>query len=239
MPPGYGHLTRHLSRRATHTWLSGSASRQARPDARNGEETRLYAQIYKCLGPDSHNEHTPALKVPLQMELRFHPRRYEQPPTLEGLRDDKFQVARRRPLRQQRQRPPSRAARELQQRLQGKRCGEKALAHEGREPAIQARETEVQRCGRSWRSRRRRNLLRLLPPQHQRRRPPVRQHRTSKRRTPQSAPAGPHSRPRRGRPRTRAPPSRRTTCWATLWHGCRREEDLDVAGPYAARPPPR
>jgi hypothetical protein len=31
---------------------------------------------------------TPALKVPLQTELRFHPRRYEQPPTLEGLRGD-------------------------------------------------------------------------------------------------------------------------------------------------------
>jgi hypothetical protein len=31
-------------------------------------------------GPDSHNEQTPALKVPLQTELRFHPRRYEQPP---------------------------------------------------------------------------------------------------------------------------------------------------------------
>jgi hypothetical protein len=26
--------------------------------------------------------------VPLQTELRFHPRRYKQPPTLEGLRDD-------------------------------------------------------------------------------------------------------------------------------------------------------
>jgi hypothetical protein len=35
----------------------------------------------------------------------------------------------------------------------------------------------------------------------------------------ESAPTGPHSRPRRGRPRTRAPPSRRTTCWATLWSG--------------------
>jgi hypothetical protein len=31
---------------------------------------------------------TPALKVPLQTELRFHPRRYEQPPTLEGLWGD-------------------------------------------------------------------------------------------------------------------------------------------------------
>jgi hypothetical protein len=31
---------------------------------------------------------TPALKVPLQTELWFHPRRYEQPHTLEGLRGD-------------------------------------------------------------------------------------------------------------------------------------------------------
>jgi hypothetical protein len=45
-------------------------------------------KIHTCSGPDSHNEQTPALKVPLQMELRFHPRRYEQPPTLEGLRGD-------------------------------------------------------------------------------------------------------------------------------------------------------
>jgi hypothetical protein len=45
-------------------------------------------KIPTCSGPDSHNEQTPALKVPLQMELRFHPRRYEQPPTLEGLRGD-------------------------------------------------------------------------------------------------------------------------------------------------------
>jgi hypothetical protein len=45
-------------------------------------------KIPTCSGPDSHNEQTPALKVPLQAELRFHPRRYEQPPTLEGLRGD-------------------------------------------------------------------------------------------------------------------------------------------------------
>jgi hypothetical protein len=32
---------------------------------------------------------TPALKVPLQMELRFHLRGYEQPPILEGPRGDK------------------------------------------------------------------------------------------------------------------------------------------------------
>jgi hypothetical protein len=59
---------------ATHTWLSGPASRQASPGARNGEETRLYAQIHKCSGPNSHNEHTPALKVPLQTGLRFRSR---------------------------------------------------------------------------------------------------------------------------------------------------------------------
>jgi hypothetical protein len=32
---------------------------------------------------------TPALKVPLRAELRFHLRRYEQPPTLEGLRSNR------------------------------------------------------------------------------------------------------------------------------------------------------
>jgi hypothetical protein len=79
-PPGYGYLTRHLPRRATHTRLSGSASRQTSPSARNEGETRLHAQIHRCSGPDSHNEHTPALKVPLQTELRFHSRGYEQPP---------------------------------------------------------------------------------------------------------------------------------------------------------------
>jgi hypothetical protein len=45
-------------------------------------------KIHTCSGPDSHNEQTPALKVPLQTELRFRPHRYEQPPTLEGLRGD-------------------------------------------------------------------------------------------------------------------------------------------------------
>jgi hypothetical protein len=49
----------------------------------------LHPKIPTCLGPDRHNEQTPALKVPLQTKLRFHPRRYEQPPTLEGLRGDK------------------------------------------------------------------------------------------------------------------------------------------------------
>jgi hypothetical protein len=50
------------------------------PGARNEKETRRYTQIHRCSGPDSRNEHTPALKVPLQTELWFHSRGYEQPP---------------------------------------------------------------------------------------------------------------------------------------------------------------
>jgi hypothetical protein len=79
-PPGYGYLTRHLPRRATHTRLSGSASRQASPSARNEEETWLHAQILRCSGLNGQNEQTPILRVPLQTELWFHSRRYELPP---------------------------------------------------------------------------------------------------------------------------------------------------------------
>jgi hypothetical protein len=41
-------------------------------------------KIHTRSGPDSHNEQTPALKVPLQTELRFCLRRYEQPHTIGG-----------------------------------------------------------------------------------------------------------------------------------------------------------
>jgi hypothetical protein len=44
------------------------------------KNTVLHPKIPTCSGPDSHNEQTPALKVPLQTELRFHSRGYEQPP---------------------------------------------------------------------------------------------------------------------------------------------------------------
>jgi hypothetical protein len=40
----------------------------------------LHPKIPTCSGPDSHNEQTLAFKVPLQTELRFRPRGYEQPP---------------------------------------------------------------------------------------------------------------------------------------------------------------
>jgi hypothetical protein len=103
------------SHEATHTWLSGSVSRQASPSTRNEEKHGSVPKIHTCSGPDSHNEQTPALKVPLQTELRFHPRRYEQPPTLEGLWGDETPGGSPPPEEQQRQRPPLRAA-EQQQR---------------------------------------------------------------------------------------------------------------------------
>jgi hypothetical protein len=79
-PPGYGYLTRHLPRKATHARLSGLASRQASPSARNKEETRHRAQMPKCLGLSGHNEQTPMFRVPSQTGLLFHSRGYEQPP---------------------------------------------------------------------------------------------------------------------------------------------------------------
>jgi hypothetical protein len=69
--------------------------------------------------------------VPLQTELRFHLRRYEQPHSMGGAcgaTEDRW-AARRRPLRQQRQRPPLWVA-ELQQRgPQGGCCCNLALAN--------------------------------------------------------------------------------------------------------------
>jgi hypothetical protein len=79
-PPGYGYLTRHLPRKATHARLSDSTNRQASPSARNEEETLYYTQIPRCSGLDSHNEQTPMFRVPLQTGLQFHSRGYEQPP---------------------------------------------------------------------------------------------------------------------------------------------------------------
>jgi hypothetical protein len=79
MPPGYGYLTHHLPRKATHAQLSGSASRQESSSARNKEKTRYYTQIPRRSGLDSHNEQTPILRVPFQMGLRFHTHGYEQP----------------------------------------------------------------------------------------------------------------------------------------------------------------
>jgi hypothetical protein len=80
VPPGYGYLTRHLPRKATHARLSGSASRQASPSARNKEETRLHAQIPKCSGLSSHKEQTHVLGVTMvpRLERRQRPRRFSR-----------------------------------------------------------------------------------------------------------------------------------------------------------------
>jgi hypothetical protein len=48
----------------------------------------LHQKYLDVQAPTAAMNKTPALKVPLQTELRFHPHRYEQPPTLEGLRGD-------------------------------------------------------------------------------------------------------------------------------------------------------
>jgi hypothetical protein len=44
------------SHEATHTWLSGSVSRQTSPSARNEEQHNSVPKIHTCSGPDSHNE---------------------------------------------------------------------------------------------------------------------------------------------------------------------------------------
>jgi hypothetical protein len=205
-PLGYGYLTRHLPRRATHTRLSGSASRQASPSARNEEETQYYTQIPRCSGLDSHNEHAPTLRVPLQTELRFHSRGYEQPShqracgitNSEWLTDDHC-TSSDNDLRLGRQDSCSDG-------LKANTAVERpsfTSPRGGREPAIKAKEPEARsaggtdglaggsshRCGGK-------PLQRKPPPQHRRQQPPAHQHRTSKRRPLQSAPTGPHSRSR-------------------------------------------
>jgi hypothetical protein len=142
------------------------------------ENTASRQKIHTCLGPDSHNEQTPALKVPLQTELRFHPRRYEQPPTLEGLRGDKTPgnssaptpvaaTTTSAPGGETAAATPS--GRML--RLKGSRPRRTRTSHS-------SQGMEALGCGRSWQSRRQRSLLQLPPRQHRRRHPPVHQRRT-------------------------------------------------------------
>jgi hypothetical protein len=89
-PLGYGYLTRRLPRKITLTWVSNpTTDERVQIRKTGGKEKQPYITMIKCSGPNNHNEQTPALKVPLQTELRFHSRRYEQPPTLEGLQGDK------------------------------------------------------------------------------------------------------------------------------------------------------
>jgi hypothetical protein len=82
-PSGYGYLTRHLPRKATHARLSGSGSQQASPSGRNEEETQLHTRIPKCSGLDSHKEQTHILGVTMLHSLRRrqNPRRFSRPMT--------------------------------------------------------------------------------------------------------------------------------------------------------------
>jgi hypothetical protein len=129
MPPGYGYLTRHLR---TRQLTLGEAVQIADRRVLVLEMRKKHGfmpKIHTCSGPDSHNEQTPALKVPLQTELRFRPCGYEQPPTLEGPRGDKALGGYRRALRQQRRRPPLQMAKLQRRWPQGGRSCNNALAH--------------------------------------------------------------------------------------------------------------
>jgi hypothetical protein len=141
-------------------------------------------KIHTCSGSDSHNEQSPAFKVPLQTELRFRPRGYEQPPhrktcgaTSSGrLASDLCSS----------EGPRTDAA-----------AGRLSFASplKGREPDIKAKEPEVgPRVALTGLSAEK--LSPAATTSAPRRRPPVHQCCASERRPPQSAPAGPHSRPR-------------------------------------------
>jgi hypothetical protein len=82
-PPGYGYLTHHLPRKATHARLSGLASQQASPSARNEEETQLYTRIPKCSGLDRRKEQTHILGVTMlhRLRRRQNPWRFFRPTT--------------------------------------------------------------------------------------------------------------------------------------------------------------
>jgi hypothetical protein len=104
------------SHEATHTWLSGSVSRQASPSARNEEKIWYYTQKYLHV-------QAPTTTMNKHWHSRCHykqnsgstPVGTNNPPHWRACGATKPQVAHRRPLRQQRQRPSLRAA-EQQQR---------------------------------------------------------------------------------------------------------------------------
>jgi hypothetical protein len=57
-PPGYGHLTRHLPRKITLTWVSDPATdEQVRIRETGGKETQLYITTTKCSGLGGHERH--------------------------------------------------------------------------------------------------------------------------------------------------------------------------------------
>jgi hypothetical protein len=175
-----------------------------------------------------------AFKVPLQMELRFHLRRYEQPHSMGGAcgATEARWAARRRPLRQQRQRPPLRVAELQQQGPQGGRCCNFALAHAGAQGA--------RTSTKSWRPKAR--MVAVIPSATGTSRAASTSAPTTGAVSP---PADPHSDPlgrvghrpppggavpvqRQDRPRTRTPPWQRAISWAVL--PCTRRGNRPPAG---------
>jgi hypothetical protein len=166
-------------------------------------------KIPRCSGPDSRNEQTPTLKMPLQTELRFHSRGYEQPPHRRACGTTNS----------------GRLASDLCSSSDGPRtdaaAGRLSFASplKGREPDIKAKEPEVDpRVALTVSS-----AEKLSPaattsaptaastcPQTPHQRVPAAPKRTGRSSFPSS------SRKREwDRPRTRVPPSRRTMCWET------------------------
>jgi hypothetical protein len=88
-------------------------------------------KIHTCSGPDSHNEQKTGIQGAITNGTPVPPPQVRTTPPDRGAwgATEDQRAARRRPLRQQRQRPPLRVA-ELQQRWpQGGRCCNLALAH--------------------------------------------------------------------------------------------------------------
>jgi hypothetical protein len=101
------------SHEATHTWLSGSASRPASPSARNEEETWLHPKYIHVQAPTATmNKHRHPM-CHYKRNSGSTPTDTNNPPRWRACRTTKRrQVAHRRPLRQQRQRPLLRAAKQ-------------------------------------------------------------------------------------------------------------------------------
>jgi hypothetical protein len=97
-------------------------------------------KIHTCSGLDSRNEQNTGTQGAITNGAPIPSLREQTTPQDWGTRGaiEGRRVARRRPIRQQRQRPPPRATKQLQQRLRGGCYGRRALVHRGREPAIQA-----------------------------------------------------------------------------------------------------
>jgi hypothetical protein len=76
-PPGYGYLTRHLSRKVTHARISDSATdEQVLMLETRGKK---HGFIPKCSGLSSHKEQTHVLGITMLHRCRQHPRWLSRP----------------------------------------------------------------------------------------------------------------------------------------------------------------